>query len=246
MMAGRGHVGVPAALLLVALAALLLPALPASAEPQLVTLYGDARDGWGNSTTNLTNPGPTIVVNRSEMVRLTLVGNDSLLHNWFIDYDNDLIDDPDEPNSLDFQGNTIPFNFTADRAGNFTYRCRVHPTTMTGRIEIRSVVPRRDFTLYGDARDGWGATNASISNPGYILSVEIGDNVTITLLGNDSTLHNWFIDYDNDFIDDPEEPNSTDFQGSTVVFPFIPDRAGNFTYRCRVHPTTMTGRIEIR
>jgi len=104
------------------------------------------------------------------------------------------------------------------------------------------------FTLYGDAADGWGPTSDNITNPGHRLVVFLGDVVNLTLIGNDSALHNWFIDYDNDTIDDPEEPDSDDFQGvgDTVTFTFVPDRAGTWTYRCRIHPTTMTGLLVVR
>ena len=242
---GRGT-WILAAFLLTAALPLVVGAPAASADPVQFTLYGDALRGWGSSSGNITNPGPRLVVYLGDVVNLTLVGVDSALHNWFIDYDNDTIDDLEEPDSEDFLGTTITFEFTADRAGTWTYRCRVHPLSMTGTIEIRASGRPRNFTLNGDAVQGWGFNTTDISNPGPTVVVATGDNVTLTLVGADSALHNWFIDYDNDTIDDPEEPNSGDFMGTTIVFNFVPDRAGNWTYRCRVHPTTMTGRIEIR
>ena len=220
----------------------------ASAADWSFTLYGDAADGWGPTSDNITNPGPRLVVFLGDVVNLTLIGNDSALHNWFIDYDNDTIDDPEEPDSDDFQGTTRFFEFTAARVGTWTYRCRIHPTTMTGVFEVRAGGRPRAFTLVGDAADGWGPDARNVTNPGPVLVTNVGDTVTLTLIGNDSALHNWFIDYDNDTIDDPEEPDSDDFQGvgDTVTFTFVPDRAGTWTYRCRIHPTTMTGLLVVR
>lgn len=210
------------------------------------TLYGDALRGWGPSPGNVTNPGPLVLVYLRDVVTLTLVANDTgVPHNWFIDYNNNLIDDPGEPSSPDFQGNTTNFTFVPDRAGTFTYRCKYHPTTMTGTIEIRSARPR-SFTLYGGAVDGWGENATNLTNPGPTLIVDATANVTLTLIGLDPLLHNWFIDYNNNSIDDPGEPSSPDFQGNMTSFTFAADRPGNFTYRCKYHPSTMTGLIVIR
>gem|GEM_PF-3154626 len=103
------------------------------------------------------------------------------------------------------------------------------------------------FTLYGDARDGWGFTNASITNPGPGLVVFLGDRVSLTLIGNDPLPHNWFVDYNNNSQPDEGEPSSPDFQGigATIVWNFTADRPGTYMYRCRIHPTSMTGVITI-
>ncbi len=225
---------------------LALLSAPSKGDALNYTLYGDTRDGWGPSSDNITNPGPRLVVYVGDVVTLTLVGNDTAPHNWFIDYDDDWFPGTDEPKSDDFTGSVVNYTFTADRVGLWTYRCSYHPTTMTGLLEVRSGGRPRNYTLYGDAFDGWGADAENITDPGPTLIVNTGDNVTLTLIGNDTAPHNWFIDYDDDLAPSPGEPSSIDFQGTTVEFNFIPDRPGIWTYRCRVHPTTMTGLIEIR
>jgi plastocyanin len=103
----------------------------------------------------------------------------------------------------------------------------------------------RTFTLYGDSSLGWGSTNTTIGNPVPALSVDLGDNVTLTLNASDGVQHNWFIDYDGDGNDDANEPVSPNFRNEQIVWNFTADRAGTFTYRCRFHPTTMTGNITI-
>jgi len=116
---------------------------PASTiEPQVnYTLVGNAVSGWGFSNATITQPGPNITVYLGDVVTLTLIGNDSNTpHNWFIDYNNDGQPSPGEPSSPDFNAPGGPkvrvWNFTADRPGQYTYRCLYHPTSMTGTIII--------------------------------------------------------------------------------------------------------------
>jgi len=102
------------------------------------SLWGDAADGWGLRPQDIRAPGPTLVAAEGTGVSVTARANDSLIHNWYIDYDNDFVIDADEPSSPAFRANAgIVWNFTADRAGTFTYKCRFHPLTMTGEIQIR-------------------------------------------------------------------------------------------------------------
>ena len=104
------------------------------------------------------------------------------------------------------------------------------------------------FTLYGHAVSGWGSSNASIADPGPSLPVDQGDNVTITVVLNDTQPHTWFIDYDNDSVADTGEPISPTANVGNPVrsFTFVADRAGTFTYRCSFHPGTMRGTIVVQ
>src|SRR5438128_2147513 len=110
-----------------------------------------------------------------------------------------------------------------------------------------------NFTLYGNASRGWGFSNATIRNPGPPLVVLWGTNLTLTLLADfptDSAYHNWFIDYNGDRAMSAGEPGSPDFNdpvGRIIVWsmPRSEQQTGNWTYRCHVHPTTMTGNISI-
>lgn len=219
------------------------------AEGPSFTLYGDAQDGWGPTNTTMTNPGPRLEVFNGDLVTVTLIGSDPLPHNWFVDYNDNRAVDAGEPSSPDFQGvgDTIIWNFTADRPGLHTYLCRYHPTTMTGSIDVRASGRPKAFTLYGNALNGWGVNNTTITRPGPALVVDQGDNVTMTLIGNDPLLHNWFVDYNGNSVPDPGEPSSPDFQGvgDTIVWNFTANRPGAFTYRCRYHPGTMTGNITV-
>src|SRR3989449_741956 len=108
-------------------------------SPVNYTLYGNAVGGWGFSSTAIREPGPNITVFYGDRVNLSLVGTDSAPHSWFIDYNNDQTVSPGEPSSKDFNvpGNVVgTFSFVASQTGNWTYRCHVHPTTMTGTISI--------------------------------------------------------------------------------------------------------------
>ena len=111
--------------------------------PTHYTLYGDAQRGWGLNATNITNPGPTLVVQAGANVSLTLYAADSTFHSWFIDYQNATGVSSGDPNSPYFGShysspvpNPLNWSFTADRAGTFIYRCSIHLTTMTGVILV--------------------------------------------------------------------------------------------------------------
>src|SRR5437667_20114 len=105
-----------------------------------------------------------------------------------------------------------------------------------------------NFTFYGNASTGWGFSNATIANPGPNITVYYGDTVNLTLVGNDLLDHSWFIDYNDDQVVTPGEPVSPIFNspvGKVIVWPFIADQTGNWTYRCGVHPFSMRGSVSI-
>src|SRR5438034_321646 len=108
-------------------------------SPVNYTLYGNAVGGWGFSSTTIREPGPNITVFYGDRVNLTLFGTDSAPHSWFIDYNDDMAPSPGEPASKDFNvpGDVVgTLTFLASQTGNWTYRCHVHPTSMTGTISI--------------------------------------------------------------------------------------------------------------
>ena len=105
---------------------------------------------------------------------------------------------------------------------------------------------RQEITLYGDATGGWRLTSANLTPPGPNVTVYLGYPVTLTLIGLDSTKHTWFIDYNANNLTDTSEPDSGDFIGpEPFKFTFIPDRAGNWTYKCSYHQLTMRGTIHV-
>jgi len=220
-------------------------------SPVNFTFYGNTVRGWGFSNATITEPGPNITVYFGDVLNLTLIGNDSAPHSWFIDYDNNLAVSGDEPTSGDFNvpGNMVGVaSIPAMHPGTWTYRCGIHPTTMTGTIRILEEPRPVNLTLYGDAALGWGFSNATLREPGPPLVVLWGTNVTLTLIARDSATHDWFVDYNNDLSVSQGEPASPDFNspvGSIVVWPFIADQSGNWTYRCHFHPTSMTGTVSI-
>src|SRR6266581_454108 len=217
------------------------------------TFYGNAGLGWGFSNASIANPGPNITVFYGDTVKLTLVGNDSqVAHTWFVDYDNSFAPNGDEPNSPPFNGPGDPavlgWSFSALRPGNWTYRCGMHPNSMTGGIHVLQEPRPVNLTFYGDAILGWGFSNSTIREPGPTLVVLWGTNVTLTLIGHDLADHTWFIDYNNDSGVSQGEPVSPIFNspvGRVVVWPFIAGQTGNWTYRCGIHPTSMSGTVSI-
>lgn len=217
------------------------------------TLYGDAIGGWGFAASNTTLPGPHLTVGYGDTVQLTLVGADQANHNWFIDYNNNSIPDGSEPSSPIFSStNAIVWNFTADNIGTFTYRCKIHPTSMYGLITIAAPT---HYTLYGSVTGhvGWGLNATNISAPGPTLVIEAGSNVTLTLYSADNVsggvAHSWFLDYNNDSTPNSGEPTSPTFGGSAnqnpVNYSFVATRTGTFVYRCGIHPGQMWGMIVV-
>src|SRR5213594_4903019 len=166
--------------------------------PVNFTLYGNALTGWGFTAATISNPGPNITVFYGDTVNLTLIGNDlQTSHSWFIDYDNSMTPTDDEPNSPPFNGPAEPslivWSFQALQPGNWTYRCGMHPNSMTGKIQVLEEPRPVNLTFYGDAGLGWGFSNATIREPAPPLLVLWGTKVTLTLIGHDLTDHSWSV-----------------------------------------------------
>jgi len=104
------------------------------------------------------------------------------------------------------------------------------------------------ISLYGDSVRGWGLNNTTITSPGPTLTVPLGYPVTLALAGLEQggVTHNWFIDYNGNDQPDVGEPKSPDFtKAGPILFTFIPDRNGSFTYKCAYHPRSMVGTIRV-
>lgn len=116
------------------------------AAPTRYTLYGSATGsvGWGENATNITTPGPTLIIAAGTNVTLTLYsadnGTQSVAHTWFLDYNNDSTPNAGEPQSPTFGGSSNPnpvnYSFVASRTGTFVYRCGIHPGQMYGTIIV--------------------------------------------------------------------------------------------------------------
>jgi FtsP/CotA-like multicopper oxidase with cupredoxin domain len=115
-----------------------------------ITLYGSAGEygsayiGWGYTATNITTPGPTIIIHQYDELNLTLYSQDAPgIHRFFVDYNNNSLIDDSEPASPFINSSTVgtPFEFNATISGTFTYRCYVHPSMMYGTIIIEPTVP---------------------------------------------------------------------------------------------------------
>src|SRR5207249_8344749 len=100
----------------------------------------------------------------SDSVNSTLVGNAPLAHTGFVDYDNSFAPNGNEPSSPPFNGPGNPailvWAFSALQPGNWTYRCGMHPNSMTGKIQVLQEPRPVNLTFYGDAGQGWGFSNS--------------------------------------------------------------------------------------
>ena len=91
----------------------------------------------------------------------------------------------------------------------------------------------RDLTyqLYGSRSGGWGSTNTSLTTPGPLIEVEVGDNVTLNLTSLDGLSHRWFIDYNNNSAADGSEPRSPNFANHVLWNFTVSNVTGTFAYR---------------
>jgi FtsP/CotA-like multicopper oxidase with cupredoxin domain len=100
-------------------------------------LFGHYTQGWGFSSTSITSPGPTIVVEQGDTVNLTLTSSDGITHRFFVSYTNASTPAPGDPQSPDFSSSTINYQFNASSTvGTYTYRCFYHPGTMWGYFQV--------------------------------------------------------------------------------------------------------------
>ena len=91
-----------------------------------LTLYGSYNHGWGFTTSNITSPGPTIVVEQGDTVNLTLISNDGFTHRFFVSYTNVSSPNSTEPQSSDFTA-TLSYHFVAtNTVGIYAYGCVYH------------------------------------------------------------------------------------------------------------------------
>src|SRR5713226_5907823 len=127
------------------------------------------------------------------------------------------------------------------------------------RASTRSVQPtinspsapvHRTFSLRGNFALNWNRTS-----PGPFMSVVSGDLVSILLISDDALTHSWFLDLNgNNVVDANEMFSFSGFFVSTTSFlnfTFTPaigtniPAAGNFTYKCSVHPFNMFGTFRV-
>ncbi len=81
-----------------------------------------------------------------DLVSIMLISEDGFLHAWFLDFNNNLVVDPNEAATLSpsFSSTTTYLNFTftpvigtnIPAAGNWTYRCSFHPLPMFGTFRV--------------------------------------------------------------------------------------------------------------
>ena len=87
-----------------------------------------------------------------------------------------------------------------------------------------------NFTLYGSRAGGWGLTNTTVTSPGPLLTVHVGDNVTLNLTSVDGIVHRWCIDYNNNSACGGSDPTSPNF-GTGVLWNFtVSNVTGTFHY----------------
>ena len=151
-----------------------------------VWLRGNAALNW-----NRTNPGPFISVVSGDLVTVMLVSDDGLTHSWHLDLNNNNAVDPNEPFSGLFSSTATFLNFTftptigvnIPAAGNFTYKCSVHPFSMLGTFRV--MPPQISTTpVFASTLDGLRvSTNGTLTIDTRALTL----SGQITVKSNNST-----------------------------------------------------------
>jgi len=101
------------------------------------TLYGAYPQGWGSTATNITSPGPTIVVEQGDTVNMTLTSHDSRPHQFWVIYTNGSSNPQSgDPLSPQFTG-TVNYSFAAtNTTGTYEYQCYIHGHPMYGYMKV--------------------------------------------------------------------------------------------------------------
>ncbi len=124
-------------------------AVPSTVQPagpgvqKTYWLVGDTFFNW-NGTKSL--PGPTLTASDGDTVTLHLLSNDTANHSWYLDFNDDLVVDPNEANtrSANFSSKTVWTDFTfiaslgtvIPHGGVFHYKCAQHPGVMYGTFKF--------------------------------------------------------------------------------------------------------------
>lgn len=135
-------------------------ALTILAAPTYV-LYGAFSSGWGTTSSNTANPGPSLTAHQGDVITFELISQDGVQHSFFIDVDHSgAAADASDPQSPSFGGASPPvtgWTYTVAAApGNYTYYCGIHGTTMEGSFKVLSTqgaLPAAgpDYTIYAAA-----------------------------------------------------------------------------------------------
>ena len=113
--------------------------------------------GWGYASTNITNPGPDIIVSPGALVQLTLNSID-FGHRFHLDLDGDNVSEVGEPESATFfpSPTGTGYSFSAPLSpGAWWYRCVPHTwTAMRGRFIVSGVAANQPPTITLSNPDG--------------------------------------------------------------------------------------------
>ncbi len=124
-------------------------------------------------------------------------------------------------------------NSRTTQTSHFQPAIRAGPNTFTTNLWGRIVTPV-----------GWGLTSTTVTQPGVTLTVATSDSVTLSLFSGDGAPHRFCVDYNNNGICDPAEPESAQFTSSTTATTFsftATATAGSYTYYCVIHGFSMSG-----
>jgi plastocyanin len=136
---------------------------------------------------------------------------------------------------------TVAYAVDALDPGTYAFYCKIHPTTMTGTLDVEEGPP--------PPPGGGGGPSISVANLQFStdsLTFEAGKPTTLHFENNDpGQTHNFSIYTD-------ESATTAEFQGQNTTGPQTVDYdipklpAGTYFFRCDVHPQDMTGTLTVK
>ena len=105
------------------------------------TLWGSAAvpNGWGFTSTTITQPGPTLNVSQGQTVTIDLFSADGVDHDFYVDFAHTNSTSGNTVSAVFNGTHPVRFTFVANQAGDFLYACGIHgPGVMKGTLHVAS------------------------------------------------------------------------------------------------------------
>ncbi|CAN5145366.1 hypothetical protein BH20ACT24_BH20ACT24_13050 [soil metagenome] len=210
--------------------------------PTAITLTAE---GTAFDTTELSLPGGTEVA-------LTLDNRDDAVQHNFSMYTDETGSEALFSGEIITGPSAVTYTFDSPQPGEYYFRCDVHPTQMEGTVTVTEGAPAGEPGADGAEGEGpaggeGGAADASLSANGIAfdvseLTVPGGGDVTIAFDNMEAVPHNLAVYTD-------ESAAEAVFTGDVVTGPtsvdytFAAPDAGEYFFRCDIHPTEMQGTL---
>jgi plastocyanin len=171
-------------------------------------------------------------------------------HNVAVHAAEDFSDPPIAATAIEAGPVTQILEVPALEPGTYFFRCDIHPTTMTGRIEVRQGAtpeePGAETPVPAGLRVSAPPGAAGTGFAETELTAPAGQPFTIRFENQDAGIpHNLAVHREEDFSGPPIGATPVEPGPVTQTLEVPALEPGTYFFRCDVHPITMTGRIEV-